>query len=266
MTNSSFQEWAGDRRLKGLVFLVLLLAALALGAYTYLSLKQAKYVYGSPTTISVRGVGEVLKVPDIATFSFNVHAEDKGPSSAQTRSAEAANAIISYLKQNGVAETDIKTLNYNLSPRYEYMAVPCRTGFCPPGNSKIAGYNVDETIQVKVRDTKKAGDLLAGVGSHGAKDISGLTFTIDDDKNAKAEARTKAVADAKDKAKQLADTLSVRLVRLSGFYEEESGVPYPVDAKAYSGGMMASSAPVAPSLPTGENTISTAVNLTYEIE
>lgn len=268
--NPSFQEWAGDRRLKGLVLLVLALAAVALLSYTYLSVKQGKYVnnYG-PTTISVRGVGAVTKIPDVATFSFTVHAEEKDPASAQKVAAEASNAIIAYLKENGIADIDIKTLNYNLSPRYDYSAdVLCAesgTRFCPPGLQVIDGYNVDQTVQVKVRDTSKAGDLITGVGERGATDISGLAFTIDDDSNAKAEARAKAVADAKGKAKQLADTLGVRLVRLSGFYEEEGGGPYPMYDKAYGGDMMVGSAPVAPNVPVGENTIIATVNLTYEI-
>jgi uncharacterized protein YggE len=266
--NPSFHNWAADRRLKGLVFLVLALMAVALAAYTHLSIKQGKYAASfGPTTISVRGAGEVQKIPDIATFSFIVHAENIEPVSAQKASAEAVNAIIAYLKENGTAETDIKTLSYNLSPQYKYTNEACGPAYCPPTIPRIVGYAVDQTVQVKVRDTNKAGALLSGVGEHGAKDISGLTFTIDDDTAAKAEARAKAITDAKEKAEQLADALAVRLVRLTGFYEEENGGPYPMYDKGYGGGVTAmDSDVVAPQVPSGENTINVAVNLTYEIE
>ncbi len=281
----SFHEWATDRRLKGLVLLVLALAALALLSYTYLSIRQAKYAdnaYG-PTTISVRGEGEVVVVPDIAMFSFGVHIDDADSMTAQKRAAEATNAIIAYLKENGVAEADIKTLNYNLSPRYKTEPEPPYMPYDTPvmeeimpiaydyGIGEIIGYTVYQSVQVKVRDTARAGELIAGVGKyeatsagHGATDISGLEFTIDDDTNVKAEARAKAIANAKEKARQLADTLGVRLVRLTGFWEEEGGY-YPMYEKGYGGDMMSEPRVISPDVPMGENTITSRVDLTYEI-
>ena len=265
----SFHNWAEDRLLKGLVLLVLALMAVALLSYTYYSYKSGKYMYNGPTTISVRGEGEVTRAPDIATFSFNVRAEADTPEAAQQESAEAVNTVFSYLKESGVAEADIKTSNYNLYPRYDdrpepMMDVPCDESgmnFCPPGVEKLVGYAVDQTVQVKVRDTGKAGEFITGVGSRGATNISGLMFALDDDSDAKAEARAKAIEDGKAKAKQLADALDVRITRLQGFWEEEGG--YPMYEKGYGGAMMDDS--VVPELPPGENIITSTVNLTYEI-
>ncbi len=260
---NSFSDWAKDARLKGLVLAVLLLAALALGAYTYFTLKQSKYIYMGPTTISVRGVGEVARVPDVAMFTFGVRAEAVDPAAAQSESAESMNTIVAYLKENGIAETDIKTVNYSLSPRYEYSQAICTGGFCPPGRQELVGYTVDQMIEVKVRDTAKAGSLIAGVGERGATNVGSLQFTIDDDTEVKAEARKKAVEQAKQKAEELAETLDVKLVRMTGFWEEEGG-GYPMYDRGYGGAAM-ESAMVAPAVPTGENTVNVVVNLTYEI-
>lgn len=256
----SFHNWAEDRRLKGLVLLVLALAAVALVSYTYLSVKQAKYAdsYG-PTTISVDGKGEVTRVPDVATFSFVAHAEEDDAVTAQKTAATVSNGIVAYLKENGIAETDIKTSGYDLSERYACEEEDA----CPFERTKLAGYSVGQTVQVKVRDTNRAGDLIAGVGERGATSISGLTFTLDDDRSAKAEARAKAVADAKEKAQHLADILGVRLIRLTGFWEETGG--YPMYDKGYGGDMMRPEDAVSPDMPVGENTVTSAVNLTYEI-
>lgn len=269
----SFHNWADDGRLKGLVLLVLTLGAVALMSYTYLSIKQAKYAdsYG-PTTISVDGKGEVTKVPDVATFSFSVYAEAKEPAAAQNASAEKVNAILVYLKEQGVAEADIKTQSYFLSPKYRPqppfpMDVEIREEIMPIGytddSTDIIGYTADQNIMVKVRDTAKAGDLIAGVGERGATNVGSLAFTIDDDTNAKAEARAKAVAAAKEKAQQLADILGVRLVRLTGFWEETGG--YPMYDKGYGDDMVRSDGAASPDMPVGENTVTSAVNLTYEI-
>ena len=70
-----FESWAGDKRIKTLVILVLLLAATALSAYSYFTFKQSHYIYGGPNTVSVAGKGEIFAKPDIASFSFSVAGE-----------------------------------------------------------------------------------------------------------------------------------------------------------------------------------------------
>lgn len=241
----------------------------ALGAYTYYTVKQAKYMYSGPTTISITGTGEALATPDIATFSFSVEAKEVDASVAQTKAAETMNALLAYLKEAGVEEKDVKTEYYNLTPRYEYPEVVCMEwGYCPPRNDepKLIGYQVNQSVSVKVRDTKKAGEIISGIGEKGATNVSGLSFTIDDEDKLKAEAREKAIVDAREKANVLADNLGVRIVRMNGYWEEESGYPmYGMGggmAYAEDSAMMKS---VAPELPTGENTITVKVNITYEI-
>jgi len=261
--STSFNDWAGDSKLKGLVLIVLLLAAVALVAYTYLTLREGRYIYSGPTVISVRGEGEATRIPDIATFSFSVEATAADPAAAQGQSAESLNAIVAHLAERGIEERDIKTTAYNLSPRYEYSQAPCQAGFCPPGRSELVGYTVNQMVEVRVRDTAIAGELIAGVGERGATNVSGLSFTMDDDSEAKAEARAAAVEDAKEKAKQLAGTLDVRIVRMTGFWEEEGG-GYPMYDRGYGGEMMESAA-VNPAVPAGENTVRSVVNISYEI-
>jgi len=252
------------------LLVVLALAGLvaSFGAYTYQTMKTAKYQYMGPTTINVRGEGEVFAKPDIGSFSFSVRAEGEDAAVAQTKSAEAINAILAYLKEAGVEEKDVKTTNYNLYPTYNYgESRVCPWGqYCPPVDPVIDGYEVSQTVTVKVRDLDKSGDLISGVSGKGATDISGLSFTIDDESSLKAEARELAIAEAKEKAKQLADDLGVRIVRMVGFYEEEG---YPMPYYGGYGGMemsMSKDAMVAPSMPTGENTITSTVNITYEIK
>lgn len=251
-----------------LLVLALFGVVAALGAYTYYTLQTAKYHYMGPTTINVRGEGEVLAKPDIGSFSFSVRAEGVDAAEAQTKSAEAMNAVLGYLKEAGVEENDIKTTNYNLMPTYDYgQDQICEFGrYCPPVDPVIDGYEVSQMVEVKVRNLDASGDLISGVGSRGATDISGLQFTIDDETVYKAEAREQAIAEAREKAKQLADDLGVRIVRMTGFYEEEGY--YPMPYYGMGGDMMETKATsaIAPSMPTGENSIRSVVNITYEIK
>ncbi|MEZ4200540.1 MAG: SIMPL domain-containing protein [Candidatus Paceibacterota bacterium] len=253
-----------------LSILALIGLVLALMTYAYATWESNKYGMMGPTTINVTGEGEVLAKPDIGRFSFSVRAEGEDAESAQTASAEAINTIIAYLTENGVDEDDIKTEYYNLNPQYRYEERVCEIefGYCPPGERFVDGFEVNQSVSVKVRDLDNAGNLISGVGERGATNISSLQFTIDDETVLKAEAREKAIEDAKKKAKELARDLDVRLVRMVGYWEDEGGY-YP---QAYAmdmameegyGGMTKNS---APSIPTGENTITSRVNLTFEIK
>lgn len=247
--------------------LAVFLAVAAIG-----ELKGLRFIgTGVPATntITVSGKGEVFAVPDIATFSVSVQEEAKEVKNAQEAATSKVNAIIAYLKSAGVEEKDIKTADYSVYPQYDYIQAACREGVCPPGRQQLRGYQVSQTISVKVRNTDKAGELLSGVGSRGASQVSGLSFTIDDEEALKAQARGMAIDDAQAKAKELAKQLGVKIVRVTGFYENDYGYPVPY---AYGMGgadmavMRSEAAPkAAPELPAGENKIVSNISVTYEI-
>ncbi len=251
-------------RILGAVALVM--AILALASWTILNLSQAEQAQ-MPANITVDGRGEAVAVPDIATFSFSVEAEADTAEAAQSASAEKMNRILSYLEEQGIAETDIKTTNYNLYPRYRYEERICPNfGYCPPGEQVADGFTVSQMVTVKVRDTEMAGDLIAGVGEREATNLSGLSFTIDDEEALRAEAREKAIADARAKAEKLADSLGVRITSLVGFYENGPSYGYGGDYYAREEmAMDAKATNIAPSLPTGENETVVSVSITYEV-
>lgn len=243
-------------------------AVIALLAYTYSTIKSSRYLYSGPVSISVIGEGEVTATPDIATFSFNLEAKEADAVSAQNKAADTMKAILAYVKESGVEDKDVKVESYNLSPQYEYAQTVCTQWGCPPTKEpKIIGYQVNQQVAVKVRDTAKAGALVSGIGSKGALNVTGLTFTIDDTDVFKAQARALAIKDAKEKADKLAKDLGVRIVRMNG-YSEDGGYPMPYYA-ASSDMMMKSASPEmaqSAELPMGENTISAQVNISYEIK
>ncbi|MEY4747709.1 MAG: hypothetical protein RLZZ416_758 [Candidatus Parcubacteria bacterium] len=245
------------------VFLVIL---------TMSTLKQYRFIGSGVTatnTITVEGEGEVFAVPDTATFSVTVQEEAKEVKNAQETATKKGNDIIAYLKSQGVDEKDIQTTDYSVYPQYDYVqAQTCREGYCPPGRQTLRGFQVSQTLTVKVRDTQKAGDLLSGVGSKGASQVSGLSFTIDDQKALEAQARGKAIDDARAKAEALAKQLDVDIVRVVGFNEGGRGGPIyyaktmAMDASGMGG---APEAAPAPQLPVGQNKITSNVSIVYEI-
>ena len=255
--------------------LIVKMAAVTLGALALFlliqavsALKQFHFIGSGVTasnTISVSGTGDVFAVPDRATFTVSVHEEAKTVADAQDSATKKSNAIIEYLKGAGVDEKDIKTTNYSVNPKYEYSQAVCQPGYCPPGKQTLTGFEVYQTVEVKVKDTKKAGDLLTGVGSKGASEVSGLSFTIEDEDALKAQARDKAISQAKGKADALAKQLGVQIVRVVGFSEDNNTPVYYGRAMAADSMSVGKGAAPAPELPTGENKITSNVSITYEI-
>ena len=243
---------------------VLVALLILLVAYVVQSLRYVGAGIQASNTVQVSGTGDAYAVPDVGQFSYSVVSDQTTVKAAQDDATAKANAITAYLKQAGIDDKDIKTTDYSVTPRYEYSNGVCSNGYCPPSKQTLIGYEVSQTTQVKVRDTSKAGDLLAGVGGKGATNISGLTFTTEDPTAVQTEARDKAIADAKAKATKLASELGVSLVRVTAFSENQGGGPIPL-AYGKGAGPAAESAAVAPDISIGQNKVTDDVTITYEI-
>lgn len=223
----------------------------------------------SPLTnvITVSGSGKASAVPNIADITFGVTETASTVAEAQTAATAKNNSALDAVKKLGVADKDVKTVSYNVSPHYTYPS-PCPPGaLCPQyagGNPKVTGYDVSETIEVKVRDTAKAGEVLQALGSLGVQNIYGPNFIVDDSHAVTNEARGKAIADARAQAELLASQLGVHLGQIVN-YSEGGNYPVPMYASMGKGGTMSADVAAPPSLPTGENETNVTVTITYEI-
>lgn len=215
-------------------------------------------------SISVSGKGEAVSIPDIATFSFSVTETAKTVKEAQNKATERINIALSAVKSGGVQDKDIKTNSYNINPHYEYIQASCAQYVCPPGKSVLTGYDVSQTIEVKVRDLTKAGELFDSIGTAGVQNVNGLTFSIDNIDSVKAIARAQAIEDAKMKAQKIADSLGVRIVKIVGFYDSTDEAVYNTRAEMSDIRTMSAKAPT-PQIPTGEQKVTANVSITYEI-
>jgi uncharacterized protein YggE len=244
-----------------------MLAAFLL-AVTLNAFKEFGYIGSNiiPTnTISVSGEGEVFAKPDTGSFTFSITEDANAAAAVQKTVADKAGAIVTALKENGVDEKDIKTITYELYPRYEWVQERCVAGFSCPGKEVQNGFRLTETISVKVRNTETAGTLMALVTEKGATNVGGLSFMVDDEDVPRAEARKAAIEDAKAKADQLAADLGVTIVRMVSFSESAGYTPMPYYAKDM---MMADSMGGAVEeavVPTGENHITSNVTIVYEV-
>lgn len=218
--------------------------------------------------ITVTGEGEAFAIPDTARFTFSIIEEAKTVEEAQAKVAQKEEEAIAVLKDAGIEEKNYKTVSYSVYPRYEYQT---RKQMFTTGESQrvFVAFEVTETIEVKTKDTEKAGEILGQLGAVGVENISGLSFEVEDEDAIRSKARGEAIDDAREKAEELADQLGVKLVRIVSFGQNMYGYGYGGDAyfaKAELSAMGATNdAEISPVVPSGENRFVETVSVTYEI-
>lgn len=208
------------------------------------------------TGIWVNGEGEVSVVPDIAVLSLGVEVQASSVAEAQSYAATAMTAVVNELENFGVAEKDIKTSQFSISPVRRWSE--------KDGREILIGYRVTNTVTAKVRQIENTGAIIDAAAIAGGDyiRINSISFTVDNPSAHYDGARVKAMADAKAKAEHLADLANVKLGKPT--YISESGASLPVVRNFYPEAAM----PAAPTTPIspGETEISLSVQVVYSIE
>lgn len=212
-------------------------------------------------SFTVTGEGKTISIPDVASFTFSVVTQGgKEISALQAKNTEAMNSAITFVKSKGVDAKDIKTTSYSLQPRYQYSTCDRVTGVCPPAT--IVGYEINQTVAVKVRDFSKIGDIMAGVVDNGANTVSSFQFSIDDSTAAENKARSEAIVKAKAKAEAIASAGGFSVGRILNI-SEANVVPSPMYSM-YSMKTEAAGDVAAPRVEPGSE--ETTVNVTIQFE
>ncbi len=224
--------------------------------------KEGSYIgkgYEFQNIVSFSGEGEVYAKPDMGLVSLSVTNEAKDVSSATKENTEKTNNIILFLKNNGVEEKDIKTTNFSINPRYDYLE---------SGKRVLAGYQITQSVQVKIRDIDSVGTILEGAVTAGANQVGNISFVVDDSEEYEKEARALAIADAKKKASEMSEQLGVQLVEIVSFNEGNSYPQYDYDAYSEKRtlGMGAMEESYTPDIQTGENAIRSTITINYSIK
>jgi uncharacterized protein YggE len=255
---------------------VLAIAIVAYSGFIYARAYSESIQPSSFRSFTVSGEGKVTTVPDIAQFTFGVITQGgTDVAAAQKQNTEKMDALIGFIKSQGVDAKDVKTEQFSIDPRYQYydcsrfLAQSSGSGPhpCPPPD--IVGYTVNQMASVKMRDFAKIGDIMGSLSKKGANSVSQLSFTLDDPIKSETEAREKAIKQAQEKAEAIATSGDFRIGKLLSI--DENGTPTPYYGYGMGGnGMMktmaAEAAPVAPTIEPGSKEVKITVSLRYEIQ
>ncbi|MBN2796036.1 MAG: SIMPL domain-containing protein [Clostridia bacterium] len=174
----------------------LLVAALFIGNSGIFTQEAQADVDGIANVVSVNGVGSITVKPDIAYISVGVETSDADANKAQTDNSKAMNEVMAALKALGIKDDDIKTTQYSVYDRYDYI----------DGKQTNKTYQVTNMVQVTVRDINQVGDVIDAASLAGANSVSNIQFGIADESAAYQEALKLAMASAKGKAEAILGT------------------------------------------------------------
>lgn len=236
---------------------LLIIIFIFLGLFLYTSLAgPIPFSVNSITTtktnlFSTSGEGKASGIPDMAQLSIGVTKTASTVAAAQEQANTTANKIITDLKNLGIAEKNIKTTNYSVTPNYDFTR----------GAQNISGYTVTQSLEISISPIDIANKAVDAATGDGANLVGGITFTFSDKtkKDLETKARTEAVKMAKEKAQSLASATGIKLGKIVDVQESNGFEPRPI--------MMAQSLEAKSAdtqLQPGENSITINITLSYE--
>lgn len=192
--------------------------------------------------------------PDIATVGAGVTTQAQTAVEAMRANAEAMTAVVARIKQLGVAERDIQTTGINLGAMYDYDQTSRRQVF--------RGYQASNRVSVKLREIERVGQVLDALVAAGATDLSGPSWSIDDDTAARAQARRQAVETAQAQAREYARLTGYSDVRLLEIGETMTSRPPMPLLRAADAEASFASTPVQPGLVEAGVTVTAKYEMT----
>jgi len=204
----------------------------------------------APPLIEVAGTGEAKVTPDRALIYVGVQTKGRTAALAGQENAKLANAILSAVRDAGIARDQIGTMNYSVSPNYRYY----------PDNRKpeLTGYDATNTVRVDVRAVDLVGKVIDAALGAGANTISGISFYASQMDSVRRQAMANATIDARLSAEAMARAAGGSLGPMISLTSQmnEQPRPYVMAAMAMRGKAAEESTPVV--APT-EQTVNASV-------
>ena len=208
------------------------------------------------TRVMITGDSIIQAQPDTAILMLAVVTQNRTAIQAQQDNATKTDAVVRALKAAAGAGAEVKTSGYSVQPQRVYKEGQ------PP---TITGYEARNTVTVTTGELNKVGAIIDAAAQAGSNDISGISFTLRQDRPARDRALSEATQVAVSKARVIASALGGRVVRIVEVQEEgfQQRPPVPI---YQTDTLMAKSANVATPIEVGSLEITSRVQVIAEVE
>src|SRR5215471_17851409 len=145
-------------------------------------------------TIVTTGEAVVRRSPDVAMLGVAVESRARTSREAQSGAADLANAVLKRLADLGIPKDALKTTGLRVEQEFDYAN----------GRRTQRGYVARNSLEVRIDDITKTGDISDAVVQSGATSVEGVRFDLKDRNGAEREALRLAVIDARARAEAVA--------------------------------------------------------------
>ena len=205
--------------------------------------------------ISVTGQGKATAPPDMAAIQTAVVTYRGKAAEALSDNNVVMEKILGVLKTYKIASKDVQTSSFNVSPEFKRDERGRR-------QPEIVGYRVTNQVRVKVRNLPDLGKVLDALVRAGSNQVSGVRFGIDDPTGVLNQARNRAIADARSRAKIYVQAAGLRLGKVLTISEQPIKLPGPTHFGLTLAKESVSSVPVA----TGEQDFHARIHMVFALE
>ncbi|MGF1502935.1 MAG: SIMPL domain-containing protein [Paracoccaceae bacterium] len=201
-------------------------------------------------TITVVGRGEAAARPDSVILRAGVETRADSAAGAVATNSEAVDRVIAALVTAGIPDRSIQTDRFAIQPIYARAQ---------EGESRLDGYQVANTVAVRLADVARLGGLLDILVRSGVNRVDEIRFELSDPAPHRAEARRAAVAEARLAAETYAEAADLALGPIRQMTVREGSIrPLGMPGAAM---RAAADVPIAP----GETAVSAEIEIVWEL-
>lgn len=204
----------------------------------------------------VRASGEAVirAKPDRAEVTIGVSSHAASAQAASTQNATDSSRVIAAVKQALGNEGEVTTSGYSLSPQYDYSDRKA---------PRLTGYETNNTVSVTVDDLGRLGKIIDSATRTGATNVNGISFTLRDPSQVRAQALGEAAKRARGNAEALANALGMHLANVLEVEPTEAPVFRPL-SKSFAAAPAA--AMVSTPIEAGDIDVRATVTITIQIQ
>ncbi|MEH6719490.1 MAG: SIMPL domain-containing protein [Aurantimonas endophytica] len=211
----------------------------------------------TPPTITVTGTGEASARPDQALATFTVLRTAETARAALDDANKAMREVSDGMRNLGAEDRDLQTSGFSINPQYRYDNTEGSQQ--PP---TIVGYEVRNTLTVRVRDLARLGEILDQAVTLGVNQGGEIRFELAEPGAVEDAALKDAVADAMATARLIAEAAGVTLGAVREIRENVGMAPPPMPFAAME--MRTADAKSVP-VEAGENSYNASVSMVFAI-
>lgn len=230
------------KKIIGTVILVLILVWIV----PWNRVNWGRITWQLPEVVTVNGEARSQEKNQLANYSAGVMAQNMDKNKAISEVNTKMDDLVKSVKDFGIIAADIKTqsLSYYQEPK---------------GGQYPGQWQVNNTIEIILRDINKASDLADLLAKSGANNVYGPNFMMDDTNEAEKALYDKAIKDAREKAETIARASGRSLGKILSVSDGVSNSVYPMYARDGAGGGGMQTEP-------GSSTVYKNLTVTFELK